>query len=103
MVLPPEVLVLGPSRAGAVVVYRRKRRVHLMPVGRGRQRRRRRLLGLLLVRRRDHDVRLRGLDRLLVLLLLVVSLVQHARNRRWRQLLILHGAAHRSTNFHSFI
>lgn len=64
-------------------------------------------MGLLLVRRRDHDVRMGRLHRLL-LMLLMMRLVQHARYRRWRQLLVLHSAAHpvsgftRAFNLHLF-
>lgn len=47
--------------------------------------------------RRDHDVRVRRLHRLLVLLGMM-RLVQHPWYRRWRQLLILHSAAHPITS-----
>lgn len=73
----------------------------MVAVGGRRQGWRRRLLGLrLLMCRRDHDVRMllrRRLHRLLLVLRLrMVRLgVQHPSwYRRWRQLLILHSAAH---------
>lgn len=92
-------LILGPPGTGAVVVYGRERRMHLVAVGGRRQGWWRWLLGLrLLMSRRDYNVRmLRRLHRLLLMLRLrMVRLgVQHPSwYRRWRQLLILHSAAH---------
>lgn len=77
--------------------------MHLVAVRGRRQGWRRWLLGLLLMSRRDHDVRmLRRLHRLLLMLRLgrMVRLgVQHSSwYRRRRQLLILHHAAHPITS-----
>ena len=110
VMLPPEMLVLRPAAAGAVLVQRGQGRVYLMGMARGRHRRGRLLLHLLLwvpVAGRHDDVRVRrlGSSRLLLRLLGMVLLGLRGRRlllvgeqaaryrrrrRRRRQLLVVH-------------